>query len=172
NYIDTAFTYMDGQNERIVGEALKGYRDKVYLATKINSKADLLSKEAIHASMDESLRRLGVDGVDVNQLHHPDKEILVQDEPKEALAQIRKAGKARFVGVTAHSDETAVLNAVVDDPDTFYDMVLVTYNYKTPKEQIAAIARCAEADLGVLAMKTQQGGYDTDTMGAVSPHQA
>ncbi|MBI4556627.1 MAG: aldo/keto reductase [Candidatus Hydrogenedentes bacterium] len=172
NYVDTAHTYMNGNNERIVAQALKGYRDKVYVATKTSAHLNLKSKPEIFACVEESLRRLEVDYVDVLLFHHPPKEVIGWSEPKEALSELKKQGKARFFGVSTHSDEIGVLNALVDDPDKFYDLVLVTYNYKTSQEQKDAIARASKANLGIVAMKTQEGGYQTKELGDISPHQA
>ena len=169
NYLDTARVYMDGRNEAIVGQALKGYRDRVYVATKIKpgTKAQMFQR------IDESLAALQVDYVDVLQLHDiRSAEQVNNPEYREVFAEARKQGKTRFIGVTTHSREDEVINAVVDDPDKFWDMVLVTYNFKKRPEIKAAIARAAQANLGVIAMKTQMGGYNTKELGDVSPHQA
>lgn len=169
NYVDTARGYMGGKNERIVGEALKGYRDKVYLATKVKPG----SKESMMKSIDESLAALKQDYIDVLQVHAvQSKDHVMNAVYREVLADAKKQGKTRFVGVTTHSAEAEVINALVDDPDKFYDMVLVTYNFKKGPEVKEAIARAAKADIGVVAMKTQAGGYATKEMGDVSPHQA
>ena len=53
------------------------------------------------------------------------------------------------------------MNAVTDDPDKLYDTVLVTYNFQKPPEVKAAIAKAAAANIGIIAMKTQAGGYQT-----------
>ena len=63
--------------------------------------------------------------------------------------------------MTTHSKEPDVLNAVTDDPDKLYDTVLVTYNFQKPPEVKAAIAKAAAANIGIIAMKTQAGGYQT-----------
>ena len=86
--------------------------------------------------------------------------------------ELRKQGKVRFFGVTTHTNQTEVVNAIADDKDKFFDTVLVAHNFKSPPELKKAIARAAQAGIGVIAMKTQAGGYKTDALGAVSPHQA
>jgi predicted aldo/keto reductase-like oxidoreductase len=78
----------------------------------------------------------------------------------------------RFCGVTTHKNEAEVLNALVDDPDRFFATCLVKYNFKSDKEISAAIDRAALAGIGIIAMKTQAGGYDTTALGKISPHQA
>ena len=78
----------------------------------------------------------------------------------------------RFFGVTTHTNPTEVLNAVAADPTKFFDTVLVAYNFKSDQGLKDAVANAAKAGLGIVAMKTQAGGYKTDALGAVSPHQA
>ena len=86
NYIDTARGYMDGRNEGMVGEALKGYRDRVYVATKVKPG----SKEAMIRSIDESLSSLKVDYVDLLQLHAlSSAEQVMNTEYREVLAEPR-----------------------------------------------------------------------------------
>jgi predicted aldo/keto reductase-like oxidoreductase len=169
NYVDTARCYQGGNNERIVGRALRGYRDKVFVASKVHRVRPV---EDILRSVEESLVSLQTDHIDVIQLHHPSKTHLLREEPKEALAKLRQAGKIRFTGVTTHSDEVGVLNAVVDDPDKFYDMVLVVYNTDSSQALKDAVARAAKAKVGIVAMKTQKGGYKPEELGGISPHQA
>lgn len=169
NYVDTARSYMGGNNEHIVGQALKGYRDKVFVATKFK----LDSKAKMIESVEQSLSRLETDYVDVIQLHQLDsREKVMHEEAREVLAQLKKGGKARFVGVTTHRNEVEVIDAVISDPERFFDVVLVVYNFKSSAELKAAIARAAKKDVGIIAMKTQAGGYETKELGEVSPHQA
>ena len=93
-------------------------------------------------------------------------------ETREALTLLKKQGKVRFCGVTTHKNEVEVLNALVDDPDRFFDTCLVKYNFKSDKEVSTAIDRAASAGIGIIAMKTQAGGYETTAMGRISQHQA
>jgi len=169
NYIDTARVYMAGRNERIVGDALKGYRDKVFLATKVK----YVSKDQMAKAIDESLAALQVDHVDVLQLHDVSKkEDVLNKEPRDVLAQARQQGKTRFVGITVHANEAETLDNIVDDPEKFFDVILVKYNFKSDPKVKEAIARAAKANIGIVAMKTQAGGYATKELGDISPHQA
>ena len=172
NYVDTARRYMGGRNEEIVAEALKGRRDKVYVATKISPAAR--SKGAISKDVEASLRALDTDYVDIIQLHNlTGKEDRIFDpEIRETLVRLKEQGKVRFFGVTSHTNEAEVLNALVDDKDRFFDTALVKYNFKSSRESKEAIAGAARAGIGVIAMKTQAGGYTTDKLGPFSPHQA
>jgi predicted aldo/keto reductase-like oxidoreductase len=171
NYVDTARRYMNGRNEEIVARALKGMHDKVYVATKIISSSR--SKEDIVRDVETSLKALERDHIDVIQLHNvTGRERLFEPEMREALVKLKQQGKVRFFGVTTHTNETEVVNALVDDKDRFFDTVLVKYNFKSGDDLKKAIARAAQAGIGVIAMKTQAGGYTTDALGPISPHQA
>jgi hypothetical protein len=171
NYVDTARRYMDGRNEEIVGRALKGKRGKVHVATK--ALASSRTKEAIIRDVETSLKTLGIDTIDVIQLHSLTGRARVFDpEAREALARLKAQGKVRFFGVTTHTGQAEVLNALVDDPDRFFDTALVGYNFKSDPAVKEAIHRAARANIGIIAMKTQAGGYETGALGPVSPHQA
>lgn len=105
NFFDTANVYSDGTSEEIVGKALKDFvkRDDVVIATKVNSRMRPgpngvgLSRKAIFAEIDNSLKRLGTDFVDLYQIHRFDKSVPIE-ETLEALHDVVKAGKARYIG--------------------------------------------------------------------------
>jgi hypothetical protein len=171
NYVDTARKYMDGKNEEIVAKALKGRRDKVYVATKTLPASR--SKDDIIRDVETSLRTLETEYIDVIQLHNlTDKDRIFVPDTREALVRLKKDGKVRFCGVTTHKNQPEVLNALVDDKERFFDTCLVGYNFESPKEVGEAIARAAKAGVGIIAMKTQAGGYKTEALGKISPHQA
>jgi predicted aldo/keto reductase-like oxidoreductase len=171
NYVDTARRYMGGRNEEFVGRAIKGIRDKLYVATKTQPSSD--RKEDIIKDVEKSLSVLGTDRIDVIQLHNlssPDRAFL--PEVREALLKLRQQGKVRFFGITTHSNQAEVVNALADDKEKFFDTALVSYNFKSRPEIRTAIARAVKAGMGITAMKTQAGGYKTDAMGPISPQQA
>jgi uncharacterized protein len=171
NYVDTARRYMNGRNEEIVARALKGKRDKVYVATKILSTSR--SKADIFRDVETSLKALETDYLDVIQLHNlTGRDRVFAPETRETLVRLKEQGKVRFFGVTTHTNQAEVLHALVDDPDRFFDTALVAYNFKSSADIQAAIARAAQANIGIIAMKTQAGGYETDALGPFSPHQA
>jgi uncharacterized protein len=171
NYIDTARRYMNGKNEEIVAKAVKGLRKNLFLATKTLSSSN--TREEIIRDVEKSLSVLETDYIDVIQLHNlTSRERAFIPEVREAYAKLRQQGKVRFFGVTTHTNQAAVINAVVDDPDHFFDTVLVGFNFKSSPDLREAIARAARAGIGVVAMKTQAGGYKTGALGSVSPHQA
>ena len=113
NFFDTANSYSDGSSEEIVGRALKGFarRDEVVVATKVYyPSGDLtegLSRAQILRSIDDSLRRLGMEYVDLLQIHRWDYNTPIE-ETLEALNDVVKAGKARYIGASSmHAEQFA-----------------------------------------------------------------
>ncbi|WP_335871230.1 aldo/keto reductase [Bacillus sp. 2205SS5-2] len=111
NFIDTAPVYGLGNAEKVVGKALKGKRNEVFLATKLglpwnenNEVRNDLSKESIFKEIDDSLTRLQVDYVDLYQIHWPDAKTDIR-ETMEALAGLKEQGKIRHIGVSNFSIE-------------------------------------------------------------------
>lgn len=108
NFFDTANVYSIGASEEILGRALKDYarRDEVVIATKVHGKmrdgpnGSGLSRKAILCEIDKSLTRLGTDYVDLYQIHRWDYETPIQ-ETMEALNDVVRAGKARYIGASA-----------------------------------------------------------------------
>jgi len=108
NFFDTANVYSAGTSEEIVGRALKDYarRDEIVIATKVHSRMHDgpngmgLSRKAIMSEIDNSLRRLGVDYVDLYQTHRWDNNTPIE-ETLEALHDVVKAGKARYIGASS-----------------------------------------------------------------------
>ena len=108
NFFDTANVYSDGTSEEIVGRALKDFarRDEVVIATKVHGRMRPgpngagLSRKAIMTEIDASLIRLGTDYVDLYQIHRFDREVPIE-ETIEALHDVVKAGKARYVGASS-----------------------------------------------------------------------
>jgi aryl-alcohol dehydrogenase-like predicted oxidoreductase len=108
NFFDTANVYSNGTSEEIVGRALKAFasRDQVVIATKVHGRMRPgpngagLSRKAILSEIDHSLRRLGTDYVDLYQIHRWDYETPIE-ETLEALHEVVKAGKARYLGASS-----------------------------------------------------------------------
>ncbi len=171
NYVDTARRYLNGRSESIVGRAIKGIRDKVYVATK--TKPDSNTADAIVKDVETSLEGLGTDHIDVIQLHNVDdpKRAFIP-EVREAYLKLRKQGKVRFFGVTTHTNQAGVIDALVDDPEKFFDTVLVAYNMKSDPALKQAIARAKAAGIGVVAMKIQAAARGRDVVPSISPEQA
>lgn len=108
NFFDTANVYSDGTSEEIVGRALKDFakRDEIVLATKVHGRMHPgpngmgLSRKVIMAEIDASLRRLGTDYVDLYQIHRWDYTTPIE-ETMEALNDVVRAGKARYIGASS-----------------------------------------------------------------------
>ena len=106
NFFDTANSYSDGSSEEIVGRALRDFarREEVVVATKVyhqvGSLAEGLSRDQILRSIDDSLRRLNMDYVDLLQIHRWDYNT-PPEETLEALNEVVKAGKARYIGASS-----------------------------------------------------------------------
>ena len=108
NFFDTANTYSDGNSEEILGRAIRDFanRDEVVIATKVffserkGPNARGLSRKTIMANIDASLRRLGMDYVDLYQIHRWDRHTPIE-VTLEALHEVVKAGKARYIGASS-----------------------------------------------------------------------
>lgn len=169
-HLDTAHGYQRGTNEGVIGKVLKGRpRDSYFLATKVpgeprdrqtgNFSAETKEGPFLE-KFDLSLKRLGLDYVDILYLHSVQTRESVLFEPLlNALVKIKKSGKARFIGVSTHSKEHDVIRAVTEGK--VHDVVLASYNFRQTNraELDAAVAAAAAAGIGIIAMKTQAGAY-------------
>jgi hypothetical protein len=166
--LDTAQTYQRGRNEGMIGEVLKGRpRNSYVITTKAhlpnNRTTGLYTEEATEEAflkkVDSSLKNLGLDYVDIYYHHNVWKRESALFEPiLKALEKVKKAGKARFVGITTHMNEPEVIRAAVDSK--FYDVILASYNFqqKHYAEVRNAIAEAAQAGIGIVGMKAIRGG--------------
>jgi len=113
NFVDTADVYSGGESEEIVGKALKGRRDEVVLATKFGLPMGLDANQRggssrwIKQAVENSLRRLGTDHIDLYQMHRPDHETDI-DETLSALSDLVRSGKVRAIGTSFFSPEQTV----------------------------------------------------------------
>ena len=121
NFIDTADAYSSGESEEIVAKALKGKRDDVVLATKFfnhmrpkDPNARGGSRRWIMQAVEDSLRRLDTDHIDLYQMHRPDRAVDL-DETLGALTDLVQQGKVRMIGHSAYPAETIVEAQWVSD---------------------------------------------------------
>jgi hypothetical protein len=152
NYFDTARGYQHGNNERMVGAALKRKRRDIVLSSKTPSE----SKQAALDDLDTSLRELGTDYLDIWYLHGKDKPQGVKDELVEAQQLAKKQGKIRFAGVSTHAPQELLPWLVKKE---VMDVVLVTYNFTMDKGVDAVIEEASKASMGVVGMKVMAGGF-------------
>ena len=170
NYVDTSPCYRGGASERAIGAGLKGRRDQFVLTTKwcphhIGKPA---RKQVFLDMLDESLRRLDTDHVDILLNHevgrHSDDqgvERLKNPEMLEAWEVAKKAGKARFLGASGHDgDLPQVMGYAIDSGQ--FDVLLCRYSFLDYPEQQKLIDRAAAAGVGFIAMKTLAGAKGAD----------
>ena len=167
NFYDTADCYMHGRNEEMVGQVFKGRRDKVFIQTKVHPH----DEKRMRASVERSLRRLQTDYIDALLWHgHQSPEEVSDSGLFEFMSKMKKEGKARFTGFSAHSNMASLL--IEASKLNFHDVVLVSYNFTHSKGLKEAVALAAKSGIGIVAMKTQAGGYKKEKMGGLSPYQA
>ena len=166
----TSQYYGDGQNERLLGQIIKERgRDAVIIMTSampdgFNHKAGKFDAEAradrFAKKLDGSLERLGVEAVDIFLLPFLATRESVFFEPYlKAMENIKKQGKARFIGIATHSLEHEAIRAAVETG--VYDIAMSAYNFrrKNHREISDAMAVAAKAGMGIIAMKTMAGAY-------------
>ncbi|MEJ5368706.1 MAG: aldo/keto reductase [Bryobacteraceae bacterium] len=153
NWFDTARGYQNGNNERMVGAALKSRRQKVHITTKTpaRNKADAL------AHLDTSLRELQTDYVDVWYLHNRSNPSDCPDELFDAQDEAVKAGKARFRGVSFHANHEQMFRFLIDKGRT--DVILVSYNFAMGEKIEPLMKEASDKGIGIVAMKVMAGGY-------------
>jgi predicted aldo/keto reductase-like oxidoreductase len=151
-YFDSARVYQSGNNERMVGAALKNKRKNIVLSTKTgaNNKQDALR------DIDTSLKELGTDFVDIWYLHGKTTPAQVTDELIEAQQEAKNAGKIRFAGVSSHSGQQQLLPALAKNPNV--DVILTSYNFSMEPFMESVIEEAAKAGKGIVAMKVMAGG--------------
>ncbi|MCE5249160.1 aldo/keto reductase [bacterium] len=161
NYFDTAWGYMNGVNEQIVGQVLKPVRDKVFITTKVYPQGpdDLKSMEA---RMETSLKRLQTDHVDLMLFHSVSgRGDVLHGEAMKIFENARKKGITRFIGVSTHENQAEVLDAAVESK--LWEAVLVGYNYMSPPAVKASIEKTRKAGIGIIGMKNLLNPLDLRT---------
>ncbi len=180
NYIDTSHSYENGNAERRIGRTLEeAGRDKVLVATKFHVE-DRDTVESIVASVRGSLRRLGVETIDVLMIHGAETAaVLVDERVLEACERLKREGAYRFRGLSCHANHDEVVRRAV--ACGLYDMVQVGYNVfdiQEPSREVQTypdylgasgirdLIELAHAkDVGVIAMKTLKVGGRRQDLG-------
>jgi predicted aldo/keto reductase-like oxidoreductase len=165
NFLDNSWDYNEGESEKRAGKALRdGYRERAFVMTKIDGR----SKKEATRQLDESLRRLGVDYIDLVQ-HH---EIIRFDDPHRifhseganaALVEARQAGKIRYIGFTGHKDPRIHLHMleVAEENGFKFDTVQMPLNvmdahYRSFEKLV--LPELVREEIGVLGMKSMANG--------------
>jgi predicted aldo/keto reductase-like oxidoreductase len=168
-HIDTSADYNEGNDERMFGKVFKSRpRDSIVIGTSIgmwqyrtvDQVKNAVTEQKLRESIEGSLERLDVDFIDIYYLggiQHT--EIALFKPYLDMLAEYKKSGKLRWLGVTTHSNEPDIIRAATDSG--VYDVVLTAYNFrKNNKAEIKeAVAYAAGKGMGIVAMKTQAGVY-------------
>jgi predicted aldo/keto reductase-like oxidoreductase len=178
NYFDTAENYSGGYSETVIGNALKGKRDKVHLATKVQLGSRTSSSTMMH-SLEESLRKLQTDYVDVFFNHAVnDVSVIKNPEWHIFMETAKQQGKVRFSGMSGHGGYLADCVNYAADEDLF-DVMLLAHNFgEDPSfyEKLtrsldmvanqhnlpAAMVRAKEKNVGIVAMKVLRGAKLND----------
>jgi aryl-alcohol dehydrogenase-like predicted oxidoreductase len=165
NFLDNCWDYHDGRSETLYGQALAdGYRSKAFLMTKLDGR----TKKAASDQLEQSLKRLRTDMIDLVQIH----EVIRDTDPArcfgeggcvEALTEAKRAGKLRFIGFTGHKDPSihlAMLKAA-DDHQFRFDTVqmplnVLDANYRSFAKLVLPVL--VSKNIGVLGMKPLAAG--------------
>lgn len=160
NYVDTAYPYHEGQSEIVVGKLLKqGYRDKVYLATKMPSWA-VENYSDFDKYLDEQLQKLQTDYIDFYLIHNLHATVWNKIKNLGVLNwcnKIVKSGKVRFIGFSIH-DTTAVFKEILDSYK--WDFCQIQYNYMNEDVQVGTegLLYAAQKEIPVIVMEPLLGG--------------
>jgi aryl-alcohol dehydrogenase-like predicted oxidoreductase len=176
NFFDNAWDYHEGESEERLGTALQGKRDKVVLMTKVCTHGR--DKKVAMRMLEESLRRLRTDHLDVWQIH----EVIYENDPDlifaangaaEALVDAKKQGKVRFIGFTGHKDPEIHLRMLSHDfPFDTVQMPLNCFDatFRSFEEQV--LPEAAKRGIAVLGMKSMGGSGELVKYGGVTAAEA
>src|SRR3954471_510655 len=175
NFLDTADTYSDGVSEQTLAPWLAEHRDEVVLATKVrfavsDPGGQGLAPDRIRAACDASLRRLGVDVIDLYQVHAPDPDVSLE-ETLEALDGLVQAGKVRALGASNYPAWLLAWAVALQDREGLSPFVSLQPQYSLVERsiEIELLPFCRAAGLGVLPWGPLGAGFLT---GRYSRHEA
>jgi predicted aldo/keto reductase-like oxidoreductase len=175
NFFDNCWEYHDGVSEERLGAALKGKRDKAFVMTKVCTHGR--GKDVAMKQLEESLRRLQTDHVDLWQIH----EVVYWNDPEmiftpngaaEALLAAKQQGKVRFVGFTGHKNPAIHLKMLVHDfPFDTVQMPLNALDATFRSFQQQVLPEAKKRGVAVLGMKSLGGSGEIAVNGAVTPEE-
>jgi aryl-alcohol dehydrogenase-like predicted oxidoreductase len=175
NFFDNAWEYHDGDSENRLGNALQGKRDKIVLMTKVCTHGR--GKDVAMRMLEDSLRRLKTDHLDVWQIH----EVVYYNDPDlifatggaaEALVQAKQQGKVRFVGFTGHKDPAIHLKMLAHDfPFDTIQMPLNCFDASFHSFEKQVMPEAHKRGIAVLGMKSLGGSGEMVTSGAITPEE-
>lgn len=159
NFIDTAAAYGNGHSERVIGRVLKTRNEKIYIATKIpptiwppgpeTSSKDIFPKERIISFVEDSLKNLNVDCIDLIQLHSWRENWTNETQWYETLLELKNAGKINFIGVSVHDNMEDEALGLIETGRV--DTIQVVYNVltQTPKKNL--FPKALKHNVGIIA---------------------
>src|ERR1700690_1733925 len=161
NFIDTALAYGDGHSERLVGQVVREAGHKIYVASKVPPKnqlwparpgvgiSDVFPYDYIIKCTERSLQNLGLETIDLQQLHVWNPEWIARDEWKRALEDIKRSGKAQAVGISINDHQPDSALEIIETG--LIDTVQVIYNIfaQTPQTNLFPLA--TKRNIGVIA---------------------
>jgi aryl-alcohol dehydrogenase-like predicted oxidoreductase/Pyruvate/2-oxoacid:ferredoxin oxidoreductase delta subunit len=158
NYYDTARWYTDSEEK--LGAAFATQRDKIIISTKTGA----TTAEIFWQDLEQSLKHLQTDYIDIYQFHNPDFCPKPEDGTGlyEAMLKAREEGKIRFIGITNHRLAVAK-EAIASD---LYATLQFPFSYLSTEADLAVVNACTASDIGFIAMKALSGGLITDSMTA------
>jgi aryl-alcohol dehydrogenase-like predicted oxidoreductase len=175
NFIDTALAYGEGRSERLVGQVVRERSETIYVATKVPPKnlvwpapagvpvADVFPGEYVRACAERSLSNLGLERIDLLQLHVWSDEWVDQGDWREAVEELRSSGKIGFFGVSINDHQP--FNGVRLVKSGAADTVQVIYNVFDQSPEDELFPACREHDVGVIARVPLDEGGLTGTIG-------
>ncbi|HZL70596.1 MAG TPA: aldo/keto reductase [Candidatus Limnocylindrales bacterium] len=176
NFFDNAWDYHSGHSESVLGTALKGKRQQVIVMSKVCTHGR--GKDLALQQLEESLRRLQTDYLDLWQIH----EVIYENDPDlifrsdgvaEALVKAKQQGKVRAVGFTGHKDPKIHLRMLnFDFPFDTVQMPLNCLDATFRSFEVNVLPVAEQRGLGVLGMKSMGGSGEIVTHGAATPEQA
>jgi predicted aldo/keto reductase-like oxidoreductase len=164
NFIETAESYNNGNNEILIGNATRGMeREKIFISTKINITLGLIhSSDDIARRAEESLKRLNTPYIDLYMMHQAHSIVKVADRNfHKACDKLKKEGKIRFRGLSCHGSFwwqepggtlEQILMAAIDDGR--YDVLFFPYNFLEPDMGERVLQACKSKNIGTMIMKS------------------
>jgi len=169
NFIDTALAYGDGHSEQLVGEVLREIKHNIYVATKVPPKnqlwparpgipiSEVFPYDYIMQSTERSLQNLGVERIDLQQLHVWNPEWIVTDEWKRAFEDLKRIGKVQHVGISINDHQPDSALEIVETG--LIDSVQVIYNIFDQTAETNLFPLAMERRVGVIArVPLDEGG--------------
>lgn len=183
NFFDTGRSYANGNNERLVGQAITGIRNKIIIQSKIRLEANELPskgkgkkgadeiRNVLSTKLDACLKALNTDYIDIMLYHDAiDENLLFHPEVLKFFSEMKKNGVLRACGFSAHNDNMILSER--NNSETFYDTIMVPFNHKgsfihsqtgnysewDQTRLLSILREAGKRGIGVVAMKTCSGG--------------